>query len=385
MSFQDPKIETRGNVYRIRVRVPVVNFETGRVERVMKPIVLGRRSEMTLSEAKKKKVEVLATVNAGSIVTQAQLPFALLVERFEAVRIPALGARTREKYLAHIKNHIRPAFAHLRLCDIDRYTVEALLAAKSTLSAATRADIRNIISAIFEQAKVWRIWSGENPARGAELGRGGPVRPKRFISREEISRFLSAIPETEIVDLARAILIVKVAITTGFRVSEVLGLRYSDLDAKKREISVSRRVARGDVDEPKSAASRRVAPRPVLPVRSRASRATRAGRAPRELDLRAWREAPRRSGSPAVPMAPRRGRGRDLSSGLRAPYAPEARDYMETAGGRDRDRGDEVRRPHEPRHDDPLYPRGREAGAGGNGEDRGVDLSDRVQSLRYDH
>ena len=164
MRYQDPKIEKAGasrKYYRIRPYVPMV-LPDGKIERRRKDIRLGWCDEITASQAKALKQATMATVNAGPIVVQSQIPFSALAAKFEGARIPQLGTATQGKYRAHLKNHVLPAFGDMKLCDIDRPCVEAWLASKSALGKATRLDLRNLLSAIFTQAANWKLWSGDN-------------------------------------------------------------------------------------------------------------------------------------------------------------------------------------------------------------------------------
>lgn len=257
MRFQDPKIEKHGRkrlYYRIRPYVPVVTDE-GTIDRQRREIRLGFTDEITLSEARGRKRDIMATLNGGPIVVQSQVKFSLLVEKYLAARLPALGVATREKYTSLIKNHIVPAFGTSRLMDIDKSSVDAWLISKSKLAKSTRHNLRGCLGVIFEAARNWKLYTGENPTKGAALGRGGPAREKVAVSAEEVRRFVSAVPESHVIDSVRARLIVFIAILAGLRVSEILGLQWRDLNGSA--VSVRRRYRRGDVDEPKTAASAR--------------------------------------------------------------------------------------------------------------------------------
>lgn len=256
MRYQDPKIEKAGasrKYYRIRPYVPTV-LSDGKIERRRKDIRLGWCDEITASQAKALKQATMATVNAGPIVIQSQIQFSALAAKFEAARIPQLGAATQEKYRAHLKNHLRPAFDAMRLCDIDRPAVQAWLLSKP-LAHATRLDLRNLLSAIFEQAKAWKLWTGDNPAQGVDVGRGGAVREKRKMSESDVARFLAAIQDTRVCTAETARVLALTSLVTGLRVSECLGLQRRDI--RDGWLTVERRYRRGDLDQPKSQKSRR--------------------------------------------------------------------------------------------------------------------------------
>ncbi len=274
--WQDPKIEIRSDVsrpfYFIRPSVPVVTADG--ITRKQKSIPLGFCDEMSMRKAQSKKQEVMGAVNQGRFMLQSQVPFTEILRRFLEVRVPQLGAATQAKYRAHIENHVEPAFGKLRMCDIDRPTVEAWLnhkaqpttvrlkgdriAEKPGLSWWARQDLRNILSAIFTKAAEWKLWQGENPCVGVDVGRKRERREKRIPKPEQLAAFLDAIADTAVCSAARARLMVRTAVIAGFRVSEVLGLQARDISVPAQTIEVRRRWHRGDVDDPKSENSKRV-------------------------------------------------------------------------------------------------------------------------------
>lgn len=135
-----------------------------------------------------------------------------------------------------------PAFGDLRLCEIDKPPVEQFLTAKEELSWWSRVDLNGILSALFTVAKDWRLWEGENPTRGVRIGRKRLVREKRLLSAEELRTLIAALPE-------RPKFIVLIIFGLGLRISEVLGLRWKDVDFEKRLVTVRRRWYRGDLSE----------------------------------------------------------------------------------------------------------------------------------------
>lgn len=258
MRFQDPKIEQHGTkkkVWRIRP-VVVVRQPDGSFLRKRKPIILGQIKDMTREEAKIAKQKVMATVNAGRLVVQSQLPFSEIVRQYKLGRLPHLAASTRSKYSSHIEKHIQTAFNDLSIREIDRATVQIWLNEKSkSLSYATLLDLKNVLSAIFSQARDWKLWDGQNPTEGVKVGRKRDAREKRLLTPEQFVAFLAAIPDTCILPAPKVRLMVMAAIAGAMRVSEVLGLQGRDIDVARGAVMVWRRWHRGDVDVPKSQAS----------------------------------------------------------------------------------------------------------------------------------
>ena len=189
--WQDPQIEIRDDVkrqfYFIRAYVPTITADRG-LKRVRRRFTLGFCDETTKREAQQRKKEIMDSINQGRILIKSQIPFGDLVTKFLAARVPKLGAATQNKYRLHIGNHILPAFGSMRLVDIDAPTIEAWLNVKEAegLGWWTRLDLRNIISAIFTKAAEWKMWDGDNPCIGVDVGRKKVKREKKLLTGDEI-------------------------------------------------------------------------------------------------------------------------------------------------------------------------------------------------------
>jgi integrase len=253
--YQNPKLEERHDAarpfYFIRVSVPNITAG-GRILKREKR-TLGYIDEISKKEALKRRAEVLEVVNAGRVLLQSQIRFKDLAKRFLDVRVPQLGIAAQKKYKTQITLHIVPAFGDLRLCDIDRPAVEEWLNQKEQAGLGwwSRIDLKGILSAIFTTAKVWKLWEGDNPTEGVRVGRKKLVREKRLLTVEELQRLLAALTD-------RPKFIVHIMFGLGLRISEVLGLRWSDINLDEQTIEVQRRWYRGDLSdegETKSAAS----------------------------------------------------------------------------------------------------------------------------------
>jgi integrase len=114
---------------------------------------------------------------------------------------------------------------------------------------------RNLMSKIFAMAKRWGYFSGDNPSQGIELPEKKPVREKHALTPEQIPQLLSVLREP-----ARTM--VHLAILTGLRIGEILGLRWRDLDLVNGLITVEQACYRGLIGLPKTRGSRRTLPLP---------------------------------------------------------------------------------------------------------------------------
>jgi integrase len=138
-----------------------------------------------------------------------------------------------------------------------------------------------------------------NPADSVVLprrrhGRAWELKERRFLSREQLARLLAEVP-------AKWRPLFELLVATGLRISEALGLRWSDLvlDSEKPHLRVTRAVVRGVAVAPKSRNGVRVIPLPSdLAGELRSSRPP-----PAEDDAPVF---PGRDGAPADPGSLRR-------------------------------------------------------------------------------
>ena len=261
--YQDPKIETRDDVQRpyyfVRVAIPKMTANGLTMKRVRHP--LGFVDETTKKEAKARRGEVLDTINNGRAIVESQIRFRDIAKKFVDVRVPQLGAATQSKYALQIENHILPAFGNMKMCDIDKPAIEAWLTEKAQPTVVkgkqkeglgwwSRVDLKGIMSGIFSAAKDWKLWSGDNPCHGVRIGKKSLVREKRILTAEKLRELLAALPD-------HVRLMVVIAFATGLRISEILGLKWQDINFESATLTVARRWHRGDVDVPKSEESKR--------------------------------------------------------------------------------------------------------------------------------
>ena len=217
-------------------------------------------------EAERLRDEFMRTVNRADYVIQSQIPVCDLLKIFKEQHIPKLATSTQRKYLSHIKNHIEPEFGGLRLMDVDTQRLDAWYTElskpridaetgerKAGLSWATRSDLNNIMSCLFNKAGDWGYWKEQNPALRANVGRKRAERSRTNYTDEELRSLLAALPE----DVRR---IIEMALFFALRISEVLGLQEKHLDFRTNEIRVRQRWYRGDLDETKTATSKRDIP-----------------------------------------------------------------------------------------------------------------------------
>jgi integrase len=214
---------------------------------------LGYCDEMTKRQACRARDEILREINCEVYTIQSQILFADFVALYMRQHMVTLAPGGQKRDLSLIQNHLLRSFGSMRLCDIGTEEVQTFLNAKHTegLSWWTRKGLQAVISSVFTKADDWGYWEGRNPARRTTLGRKKPKRERRILSDEQLRLLLATVPEN-------VKLMVETAVSTGMRVSEILGLKWRCVDLSLGVIKVEERFYRGDTGEPKSENSKRV-------------------------------------------------------------------------------------------------------------------------------
>jgi integrase len=162
-----------------------------------------------------------------------------------------VAASTRAKYLRHLQNHVLPRWRDAPVQEMRAKPVLDWLQQEGQ-SWYLVADLRNLMSGIFTKAQEWELLpdSFANPMHRVRLPRKWEVRQKRILSPEQTMRVLARLRDP-------VLLISQTCLETGARISEVTGLHIRHVDLKLGCVRIEQRHWRGDIDEPKTARSRR--------------------------------------------------------------------------------------------------------------------------------
>src|SRR5262245_53609355 len=114
------------------------------------------------------------------------------------------------------------------------------------------------------KAQEWEILpdSFANPMRRVKLPRKWEVREKRILTEDLTALVLARMEDPHV-------LICETCADTGTRISEVTGLKIRNVDIELGCIRIEQRNWRGDIDEPKTAKSRRTLALGILTERYR--------------------------------------------------------------------------------------------------------------------
>jgi integrase len=245
--FQNPKPKVEGNWWVLYYwQDDFTNGERGR-----------RRKREKLAPATMREREVLKIVseflrplNQGLINIGSATTFKDFVDgTYIPVVMTQMAKSTQDRYGGVIKNYLKPQFGSLCLRDVSVLTVDryfAGLGQTAKLEHESLDKIRDVLSSVLGSAVRYGLLV-KNPAEGVRLPR--PKRGKKtkpWITRPQFQLLIELITEPYAT-------MVYVAIYTGLRISELIGLRWDDVH--EDSITIDERCCRGDWGAPKSDAS----------------------------------------------------------------------------------------------------------------------------------
>jgi integrase len=224
----------------------------------------GKRHIETFQQKKKADAyaaKVKVDINAGTHVTLASdLTIAGVAEKWiKGVEADGRERATIRQYRQHIRLHIVPRIGGVRLAKLTRGHVEhfrdSLLSGDNKLSPAMARKV------FVSFKSMLRIMHCSHLADNVRIKRS-----KRDERKLEVGRDIPTVDEVRRLIAATAVkpklcMFMKVAALTGLRASELLGLRWSDVDFKASELHVRQRVDRfGKIGPLKTDSSRRTVP-----------------------------------------------------------------------------------------------------------------------------
>jgi integrase len=214
------------------------------------------KADMAVREVEKIRDELLRPMNQGLGLTGSAMNFGdFMTEKYEPtyLRVAApgcashLSSSTRHSYRGMIKKYLRPRFGGSCLRDLTRQTLQQHFSGMAgELSYPTISKIRDVLSSILRYA-VEVEYLNKNPMQGLRLPKDRRARrPKPTITPEQFSNLMQFVSEPYAT-------MIFVAVWTGLRVSELIGLKWRCIHADS--ITIEERYCRGDWAQPKTNAS----------------------------------------------------------------------------------------------------------------------------------
>ncbi len=211
----------------------------------------------TKADAERKKREMLTNYDKGLPVSTPKITVSEFLNQWlqDYCQIN-VSPRTYRSYEGMIRRYVKPAIGHIQISKLSPHYIQSIYTDMTNqgLSAQTILHTHRCLSKALKCAVKWEI-AVRNVCDSVEF-----PRPKRkemaYWTAEQVNQFLTTLNHSDY----NAVFFL--AIHTGMRRSEILGLQWKDLDIPNLQLSIQRTVYRVSgkgivIGEPKTRQSRR--------------------------------------------------------------------------------------------------------------------------------
>jgi integrase len=226
-------------------------------------IFKGKKKDARAHEAKKKReLESGVSLEHSNVTVDEYLDNWLKVSAK-----PRLKDRTYQDYKEYLDRYVRDKIGKIKLSKLKPLDIQAIYTSmlKAGLSPRTVRYTHSILSSSLKQAMKWQILPN-NPATLVDLPQNHR-KEMMVLSLQESKRFL------QFAESDKWFVIFSLAISTGMRPEEYLGLKWKNVNLEKGTATIERvlvwnRKGGGwTMQEPKTSKSRRTIPLPLSVIR----------------------------------------------------------------------------------------------------------------------
>ena len=241
----------------------------------------------TQKEVREKMQAAAVEVNQGTYTAPQRMTVGQWLDVWASDYLNGVKPATLTVYRGNIKNHIKPALGAVRLDQLHPHTVQGFVNGLKLSPASVRLAYKVLHMALEKAVELGYI--PRNPAPRCELPRM-EQREIHPLDDQQVAALLAASKGGKLEQL------VTVALLTGLRQSELLGLTWDAVDFQRGTINVNKQLARpehraaGLFISPKSGKGRMLT---AAPTAIRALKAQKRCQA--EMQIRAgamWNNAP---------------------------------------------------------------------------------------------
>lgn len=228
----------------------------------------------TKKDALRYQTSVLSDLDRGTFIEPSKETLNDYLDRWLSVSAaPRLRERTLRDYRSLLARYVRPVLGHKMLPAVMPLDIQDLYTSmlESGLSPRTIRYTHAVLSSALKQAVKWQLLP-RNAAEYVDLPRQKRTE-MHAMSKDDVACFLTAAKDDRWSSLFL------LAVTTGMRPGEYMGLQWKDINLDDGMIHISRSLVRNRsewrFDEPKTAKSRRtvkLAPTVVKSLRAHRSR-----------------------------------------------------------------------------------------------------------------
>ena len=207
------------------------------------PVTHIQKSISATSEAEcsRKLREVLAKITTGVYVAPQKTTLGQWIDEW-LDRKQNLEPGTRAKYESAIRLYIKPRLGKARLQDIRRLHCQEFVNGLTDIAPKTVHNVVGVLSAALADAVKMEVIA-RNPAADLDLPRIVKKEPLAM-SKEVQAEFENAISQSPYRN------VYLIALHTGARISEVLGLQWRNIDMKTGDVTIAGQLERkqGDIE-----------------------------------------------------------------------------------------------------------------------------------------
>ena len=204
----------------------------------------------------------MATLDAGTYKVPCKMTVAQWLDIWVAEYLNSVKPLTKHNYNKQVQKHFKPALGAVRLDALDTHTIQRFYNSLSAsgLSPKTVKNLHGILHCALQQA-VSNDYIRHNPTDACKLPKvvKAEIKP---LETDEIARLLR---EAEKDDYCNLFI---VAMFTGMRQGELLGLAWECVDFKSGIITVKQQLQCKDgnyfLETPKSGKNRTILPAPIV-------------------------------------------------------------------------------------------------------------------------
>ncbi|MBO5954251.1 MAG: site-specific integrase [Oscillospiraceae bacterium] len=227
----------------------------------------GKQIQRSITDKSKKVVAqklraAMADLDAGTYKAPCKMTVAQWLDIWVAEYLNSVKPLTKHNYNKQVQKHFKPALGAVRLDALDTHTIQRFYNSLSAsgLSPETVKNLHGILHCALQQA-IACDYITRNPADACKLPK--VTKPEiKPLEPEEIARLLK---EAEQDDYCNLFI---VAMFTGMRQGELLGLAWECVDFKSGIITVKQQLQCKDGDyfleTPKSGKNRTILPAPIV-------------------------------------------------------------------------------------------------------------------------
>lgn len=229
-------------------------------------------------DAKKARDLTVAELYSGSFVVDESLKVKDFLSEWHETVIKKKKATTYSSYHYQLKNHIYPALGNLKLSDLNKGHLIKFYADVSKKSYSSAKNCRVILLTALRYAVGKKLIS-ENPAEDLYVPKSETVKQKEkkkeyrtinidsqaTLTVEQLKLLIEKAKESKVY------MYILFAGLMGLRKSEILGLKYSDVDFTRQTLYVQRQLGK-DLSKPQDELPKKTLTKQEVSLKTRSSK-----------------------------------------------------------------------------------------------------------------